>query len=146
MTRYLTTTPTPVRLHDRLAILWASSSLSGLLSDDARRALIAETLAKQGADGGWSNEALGPWMAPPDAPASSGSNAYATAFTAFALHKGGVKPSHAVAITVPAPTSTARSSRGPTRRRAAATPHASRLHHVRLPIPTPARWWRRLAS
>ena len=51
MTRYLTTTPTPVRLHDRLAILWASSSLSGLLSDDARRALIAETLAKQGADG-----------------------------------------------------------------------------------------------
>ena len=33
-------------------------------------------------------------MAHPDAPASSGSNAYATAFTAFALHKGGVKPSH----------------------------------------------------
>src|SRR4051812_3958901 len=38
----------------------------------------------------------------------------------------------------PPPMSTASSSRGPTHRRAAATPQASRVHQVRLPIPTPA--------
>jgi squalene-hopene/tetraprenyl-beta-curcumene cyclase len=91
LTKYLSAPPTPARLHDRLAMLWASSTLPSLLTADARRALIADTLAKQNADGGWSLEALGPWMAHPDAPVHQGSDAYATAFTAFALHTGGVR-------------------------------------------------------
>src|SRR4051812_12232435 len=41
-------------------------------------------------------------------------------------------------IAPPAPMSTACSTRGPTWRRATATRHASRLHHVRLPSATPA--------
>lgn len=95
LTAYLASPPVPARLHDRLAMLWASSTLPSLLTDGARRALIAEVMDKQNADGGWTLVALGPWMAHPDAPAHQGSDAYATAFTAFALHKGGVSPSHA---------------------------------------------------
>jgi squalene-hopene/tetraprenyl-beta-curcumene cyclase len=94
LTQYLMKPPAPVRLHDRLAMLWASSTLPSLLADDARRALVSEVFGKQSADGGWSLEALGPWMAHADAPAHQGSDAYATAFTAFALHRGGVPASH----------------------------------------------------
>ena len=92
--QYLTRPPAPVRLHDRLAMLWASSTLPSLLADDARRALVSEAFGKQSADGGWTLEALGPWMTHADAPAHQGSDAYATAFTAFALHKSGVSASH----------------------------------------------------
>src|SRR5262245_63494704 len=92
--QYPTRPPAPVRLHDRLAMLWASSTLPSLLTDDARRALVSEAFSKQGADGGWSLEALGPWMSHADAPAHQGSDAYATAFTAFALHKSGVPASN----------------------------------------------------
>jgi len=94
LNRYLTARPAAPRLHDRLAMLWAGSTLPALLTDNARRDLIAETFAKQAADGGWSLEALGPWMAHPDAPLHEGSDSYATAFTAFAMHKGGVRASH----------------------------------------------------
>jgi squalene-hopene/tetraprenyl-beta-curcumene cyclase len=90
LTAYLRAQPAP-RLHDRLALLWASSVLPSLMTPDSRRSLVAETLMKQSADGGWTLDALGPWMAHPDAPPHQGSDAYATAFAAFALHEGGVK-------------------------------------------------------
>jgi squalene-hopene/tetraprenyl-beta-curcumene cyclase len=92
---YLTSPTMSPRLHDRLALLWASSALPTLLPDPARRALTAEIFEKQQADGGWTLESLGPWMPHPDALPVSGSNAYATAFAAFALHRAGVPPSHA---------------------------------------------------
>jgi len=95
LTSYLTSPSTPPRLHDRLALLWASSALPTVLSDPARRALTSEIFEKQQADGGWTLESLGPWMPHPDALPVSGSNAYATAFAAFALHRAGVPPSHA---------------------------------------------------
>lgn len=72
-------------LHDRLAALWARGS---------GPAVVADAISKQSADGGWTNEALGPWTAHPDAPPQAGSNGYATAFTTFALLKGGVAASH----------------------------------------------------
>jgi len=59
-----------------------------------RTSLVDEVLAKQQADGGWTSESLGPWTPHPDAPPASGSDAYATGFTAFALYKGGVSASH----------------------------------------------------
>jgi len=94
LSTYLADPPATPRLHDRLALLWASSALSTVLSEGARRTLIAEAFAKQQADGGWTLESLGPWMTHADAPPASGSNAYATAFAAFALHRAGVAPSH----------------------------------------------------
>ena len=76
-------------------MLWASSSLTSLLSDEARRSLVAEVFQKQSADGGWTLESLGPWMTHENAPVHQGSDAYATAYAAFALHKGGVSSSDA---------------------------------------------------
>jgi hypothetical protein len=77
------------RLHDRLALLLARS----FISDALRQSIAADALSKQQPDGGWTIESLGPWMAHADAPPSSGSNAYATAFSTFALLRGGVAAS-----------------------------------------------------
>ena len=92
---YLASPPATPRLHDRLALLWASAAMPGLLSDTVRQALIAETFSKQQADGGWTLGSLGPWMTHPDAPPSAGSHAYATSFTVFALQRAGVPPATA---------------------------------------------------
>ena len=77
-------------LHNRLALLWAASKLPGLLAKDGRRAIISELLGKQQADGGWTLQSLGPWKEHPEAPASIGSNSYATAFAAFVLREAKV--------------------------------------------------------
>jgi len=90
---YLARPESPPRLHDRLALLWASTAMPAVLSDASRRALIAETFERQQPDGGWTTAGLGPWMAHPDAPPSSGSDAYATAYTAFVLQRAGVAAS-----------------------------------------------------
>ena len=68
--------------------------MPALLPDASRRALLAETSTRQQPDGGWTLASLGPWMAHPDAPPSSGSHAYATAYTAFVLQRAGVPASH----------------------------------------------------
>ena len=80
-------------LHDRLAVLWASSRLKTALPEAARAALVAEVFSKQAADGGWTADALGPWMAHPDAPPRTGSGNYATAFTTYVLQRAGVPAS-----------------------------------------------------
>jgi hypothetical protein len=77
------------RLHDRLALLLARS----FIPDSLRQSIVADALGKQQADGGWTIDALGPWMAHADAPVSAGTNAYATAFTTVALLRGGVASS-----------------------------------------------------
>ena len=81
-------------LHDRLAVLWASSRFEAALPSAARAALVAEVLSKQSADGGWTIDGLGPWMAHADAPPRSGSSNYATAFTTYVLQKAGVQASN----------------------------------------------------
>lgn len=79
-------------LHNRLALLWASSKLAGILAEEDRKSIIEETLKKQGVDGGWTLESLGPWVKREHAPTQPGSNSYATAFAAFVLREGGVEP------------------------------------------------------
>jgi hypothetical protein len=69
--------------------LWTARKLS----DVTKREWIDEAFAKQTDDGGWTNEAIGPWKARPAAIPASGSNAYATAFATFALVQAGVKAS-----------------------------------------------------
>ena len=51
-------------------------------------------LGKQDQDGGWSIESLGPFVSHSEAPPSKGSNAYAIAFTCFALETAGVSKSN----------------------------------------------------
>jgi hypothetical protein len=77
------------RLHDRLALLLARS----FIPDSVRQSITNDAFSRQQPDGGWTIESLGPWMTHPDAPPSSGTNAYATAFTAVALLRGGVPSS-----------------------------------------------------
>jgi len=79
-------------LHARIAMLWASTKLSSMMSAPARQATIEELMKKQQADGGWTIESLGPWTEHPDAPvspAAGASHSYATAFTAFVLQQAG---------------------------------------------------------
>jgi hypothetical protein len=82
-------------LHDRLTLLWTSSTRPSVLSDAQRASLVSEVFAKQQADGGWTLESLGPWTVHPDAAPATGSDAYATSYTAFVLGQAGVPPSHA---------------------------------------------------
>ena len=77
------------RLHDRLTLLLAR----GVIPDPLRQSIAADALGRQQPDGGWTIESLGPWMVHADAPPASGSNAYATAFTTFALLRGGTAAS-----------------------------------------------------
>jgi squalene-hopene/tetraprenyl-beta-curcumene cyclase len=77
-------------LHNRLALVWASTKLKGVLPDTDRKAILAELIGVQQSDGGWTLESLGPWSPHPDAPRSAGSNAYATAFAAFVLETTGL--------------------------------------------------------
>ncbi|HXA50729.1 MAG TPA: hypothetical protein VNV86_10515 [Candidatus Acidoferrum sp.] len=76
-------------LQNRLELLWTARKLPGV----TKREWIDEAFAKQSADGGWTNEALGPWKEHKTAVPSPGSNGYATAFATFALLEGGVKAS-----------------------------------------------------
>jgi squalene-hopene/tetraprenyl-beta-curcumene cyclase len=77
-------------LHNRLALVWASTKLKGTLSQAERKAIAEEVLRAQQADGGWTIESLGAWSRHPDAPPSAGSNAYATGMVAFILQQAGV--------------------------------------------------------
>ena len=76
-------------MHNRLAMLWASTRLQGLMTAAEQKQLAGEVLSRQQADGGWTIQSLGPWKEHPDAPSSAGSNAYATAYTAFVLERVG---------------------------------------------------------
>jgi squalene-hopene/tetraprenyl-beta-curcumene cyclase len=78
-------------LHNRLALLWASTVLRGTLPESARQAIVKEVLSRQESDGGWTIASLGPWRAHAAAPPSSGSSAYATALVAFVLQRAGAR-------------------------------------------------------
>jgi squalene-hopene/tetraprenyl-beta-curcumene cyclase len=85
--QYLGERMTAQPLHNRVALLWASSRLKDLLSTSARQALIEEIFRAQAADGGWSTQSLGPWKAQSGAPEATGSSSYATGFVAYVLQQ-----------------------------------------------------------
>ncbi|BDC49061.1 hypothetical protein F183_A13770 [Bryobacterales bacterium F-183] len=72
-------------LHNRLA--WVAL---GDWPGAERVRVLQELWGVQEADGGFRTEALGPWMERKDAPADRGSNAYATAWVAYAALEAGV--------------------------------------------------------
>jgi len=80
-------------LHDRLALLWASSQRPTVLRAADRDALLRRALDLQQPDGGWTIASLGPWTAHPDAPPAPGSHAYATGYVAFVLQRAGLPAS-----------------------------------------------------
>src|SRR5450756_168303 len=76
-------------LHNRLMLLWAPAAFPEVLPAAARRAMVDEVWKKQQADGSWTMDALGPFQAHAKAPRSGGGNAYATAFSAYAIEQAG---------------------------------------------------------
>jgi squalene-hopene/tetraprenyl-beta-curcumene cyclase len=77
-------------LHNRLVQLWASTRLTGILSERDGQTLRADVLRRQEADGGWTISSLGPWREHAGAPVSRGSDGYATALVAFILQRAGM--------------------------------------------------------
>lgn len=77
---------------DRVMLLWASSELSGLLTEEQRRPIVDGILSMQNNDGGWSLTAMGSWEREDGYLPPPGSDAYATGLIAFALQKSGVSP------------------------------------------------------
>jgi squalene-hopene/tetraprenyl-beta-curcumene cyclase len=90
LTDYLQREEARQPLHNRLALLWASSKLPAVASPSLRQGILDEILRAQQADGGWAIASLGPWQPHPDAPPSSGSSSYATGYVAFVLQQAGV--------------------------------------------------------
>jgi hypothetical protein len=76
-------TQTPL---DRVDLLWASTKLKGLLTPDQQNKIIAETLAKQREDGGFSMTSMIPgWKRHDNTPIDTSSDGYATGLVAYTL-------------------------------------------------------------
>ena len=71
---------------DRVVLLWASTKLTGLLTRDRQNKIVADTLAKQREDGGFSMaQLIGVWKRRDGTPLDTSSDGYATGIIAFAL-------------------------------------------------------------
>jgi squalene-hopene/tetraprenyl-beta-curcumene cyclase len=87
---------------NRVALLWASSKLPGLVEPDRRTSIIAQILSKQQEDGGWSLPALAKrpswsldslldrWIRGDGTAQDRKSDGYATGMMVFALQQAGV--------------------------------------------------------
>jgi len=75
---------------NRVALLWASTKLPGLLDRPEQDAIIEEVLSKQRADGGWCLAALvGSWKREDNTPLIMKSDGYATGFITYVLEESG---------------------------------------------------------
>lgn len=77
-------------LHQRLALLWAASSLPQLIAPARRQEIIAAAFRAQHADGGWSLYALAPSYRRFARILRLWSDGYATGFVTFVLERAGV--------------------------------------------------------
>jgi squalene-hopene/tetraprenyl-beta-curcumene cyclase len=89
-------------LINKIALLWASANLPGLMTEPEKKALAAEIFAKQHSDGGWSLTELGlnekgesSWKRHDKSALDPGSDGYATGLTLVALEEAGFAKPHA---------------------------------------------------
>ena len=91
--RYLRDNPPPT-LHHRAMLLWASSYLSDIQTDEERAATVADLLSLQKPDGGWCLATLGNWKRTDElAQDTESSDGYGTGFVLFVLRRSGMSPS-----------------------------------------------------
>jgi hypothetical protein len=76
-------------LMNRIVLLWASGTIPGLFTPQAKRTLFADIAASQSADGGWSMAKLGNFQRRDKTPESTASDGYATGLTVYALEESG---------------------------------------------------------
>ena len=75
---------------NRVLLLWAAAKLQGLLEPDREKAIIAELLEKQQADGGWSLSSLSVnWKRADGTSQETKSDGYATGLITFVLQQAG---------------------------------------------------------
>jgi squalene-hopene/tetraprenyl-beta-curcumene cyclase len=92
MREYLSRGQESQRLIDRVALLWASCSLPGLLTPVQQQQIIAAALATQRADGGFSLSLMvGPWKRADSTALEVRSDGYATGLVAVALQQSGMR-------------------------------------------------------
>lgn len=90
---YFAKTPAP-DLHHSAWLLWASSKVNGLMTDEQRKTAVADLRKLQRKDGGWCLPSLGKYKRrdeakTPNDPAAD-SDGYATGLAVFALRQAGV--------------------------------------------------------
>jgi squalene-hopene/tetraprenyl-beta-curcumene cyclase len=73
---------------DRVTLLWASAKLRDLLTPEQQAKIVAETVAKQQEDGGFSMASMIPgWKRHDNTPIDPASDGYATGLVAYALEQ-----------------------------------------------------------
>ena len=94
---YLTANYEGQNLHGRIALLWASTKLEGILSAERRRKLIGEIFERQqnkpgdpAIDGGWNVASLGPWVRKDGTAQIKSPDGYATGLIVYTLKQAGV--------------------------------------------------------
>jgi squalene-hopene/tetraprenyl-beta-curcumene cyclase len=81
---------------NRVLLLWAQAKLPGLLEPDRQKAIIADLLETQQADGGWSLSSLsGNWKREDGTSQETKSDGYATGLITFILQQAGVSRENA---------------------------------------------------
>jgi squalene-hopene/tetraprenyl-beta-curcumene cyclase len=92
LTKYLQQGQPSQSLLNRLALLWASSRIPGLLKPEEQKAIVKEVLAKQQEDGGWSVSSLvvQTWKRRDNTPLEIKSDGYGTGLATFVLLRAGV--------------------------------------------------------
>lgn len=91
-------------LINKIALLWASANLPGLMTEPEKKTLAAEISSQQHPDGGWSLTELGlnqkgesSWKRHDKTTLDPGSDGYATGLTLVALEESGLAQSKEVA-------------------------------------------------
>jgi len=81
---------------NRVLLLWAAATLTGLPEPNRKEVIIGELLEKQQADGGWSLSSLsGDWKRADGTSQETVSDGYATGLITFVLQRAGMSPENA---------------------------------------------------
>jgi squalene-hopene/tetraprenyl-beta-curcumene cyclase len=103
LTEFLRQNSTAQSSLNRVALLWASTKLQGLLTPEQKQSIIDEVMAKQGPDGGWSMTSValtwrdlnmeslfGKWKREDGTPQEVQSDGLATGFIIYVFEEAGV--------------------------------------------------------
>lgn len=97
LTKYLRSQLPNQWLHNKVMVLWASSQLPGILTDDEKKSLIEVILKSQEEDGGWALPRLGEkgsgmtfWKTQGGDPEGTINDGYSTGLVVLALKRAGV--------------------------------------------------------
>ena len=84
-------------LLNRLALLWASTKIKGLLNPEEQKSIVNEVLKVQQEDGGWTTSLLvvENWKRRDNTALETKSDAYGTGLTSFVLQKAGISRTQA---------------------------------------------------